>query len=152
MSKNNILPQLLPREMGASLLYLERVSTAEQHRRVSLACTECQKRRSKVRKTVLTFEDGPNPAQCSGTTPCTKCTKETRQCVYNPAGDRRRKAHTAKLLNHSVVLFRVAAKLRTGKPEEISQLIWEVQNLPTDQDAVNHIVDACSLDENLEIH
>jgi hypothetical protein len=35
----------------------------------------------------------------------------------------------------------MAVKLRSGTPEEISRLIWEIQNLPTDQDAVNHLVE-----------
>ncbi|OQE10124.1 hypothetical protein PENFLA_c001G01190 [Penicillium flavigenum] len=119
MPKNNILPELLPRGQGSSIRYLETDSSTKQHRRVSLACTECQKRKSK----------------CSGTTPCTKCTTEARQCFYNPAGDRRRKAHTAELLNFRDALYRMAAKLRSGTPEEISRLIWRIQNLPTVQEA-----------------
>ena len=77
---------------------------------------------------------------------------EGRQCLYNPAGDRRRKAHSAELLNFSVALCRMAAKLRSGTPEEISQLVREIQNLPTDQDAVNHLVDGCLLHETPELH
>ena len=34
----------------------------------------------------------------------------------------------------------MVAKLRSGTPEEISQLIWGIQNLPTDQDAVNYLL------------
>jgi hypothetical protein len=57
-----------------------------------------------------------------------------KSTAYNPAGDRRRKAHTAELLNFRIALYRMAVKLRSGTPEEISRLIWEIQNLPTDQD------------------
>ncbi|KAJ5477880.1 hypothetical protein N7530_003389 [Penicillium desertorum] len=131
MSKNNVLRELLPKEKGSSIRYPETDSPAKL-RRVSPACTECQKRKSK----------------CSGTTPCTKCTIEARQCFYNPAGDRRRKAHTAELLNFRVAFYRMAVKLRPGTLEEISQFIQEIQNLPTDQDAVNHLVDGCLLCEN----
>ncbi|KAJ6159383.1 hypothetical protein N7497_003920 [Penicillium chrysogenum] len=135
MSKNNILRELLPRKKGSSIRYLETESPTKP-RRVSLAYTECQKRKSK----------------CSSTTPCTKCTIEARQCSYNPAGDRRRKAHTAELLNFRIALYRMAVKLRSGTPEEISRLIWEIQNLPTDQDAVNHLVDGGLLYNDLELH
>ncbi|KAJ5859487.1 hypothetical protein N7534_004764 [Penicillium rubens] len=55
-----------------------------------------------------------------------------RRCSYNPVGDRRRKAYTAELLNFRIALYRMAVKLRSGTPEEISQLIWEIQNLLTD--------------------
>ncbi|OGE46882.1 hypothetical protein PENARI_c094G05795 [Penicillium arizonense] len=123
MSKNNPLRELLPREKGWSMRYLE-TDLLTKHRRVSLACTECQKRKSK----------------CSGTNPCTTCMTESRQCLYDPARDRRRKAHTAELLNFRVALSRTAAKLRSGTPEEISSLIQEIRNLPTDQDAVNYLV------------
>ncbi|KUM55769.1 hypothetical protein ACN42_g11468 [Penicillium freii] len=86
---NNILPKLLPREKESNIRYLETDPSTKQHRRVSLAYTECQKRKSK----------------CSGTNLCTKCTAEARQYFYNPAGDRRRKAHTAELLNFRVALY-----------------------------------------------
>ncbi|CAG8067726.1 unnamed protein product [Penicillium nalgiovense] len=135
MSKNNVLRELLPRRKESSMQCLKTESPTKP-RRVSLACTECQKRKSK----------------CSGTTPCTKCTIEARQCFYNPAGDRRRKAHTADLLNFRAALYRIAVKLRSGTPEEISRLIWGIQNLPTDQDAVNHLVDGCLLHDDLGIH
>ncbi|KAJ5531273.1 hypothetical protein N7527_004666 [Penicillium freii] len=88
---NNILPKLLPREKESNIRYLEIDLSIKQYRRVSLACTECQKRKSK--------------------------------CFYNLAGDRRRKAYTAELLNFCVALYRMAAKLRSGIPEEISRLI-----------------------------
>ncbi|CRL28960.1 Fungal transcriptional regulatory protein, N-terminal [Penicillium camemberti] len=135
MPKNNTLPELFPREKGSGIRYLETDSSTKKHRRVSLACIECQKRKSK----------------CSGTTPCTQCTTEARQCFYNPAGDRRSKAYTAELLKFRVTLYRMAAKLRSGTPEEISRLIWGIQNLPTDQDAVNYLVDGASLCGNLGI-
>ncbi|KAJ5751420.1 uncharacterized protein N7511_008385 [Penicillium nucicola] len=124
MSKNTLLRELLPRDKEFSILYLKTDSSAKQRRNVSLACTECQKKRSK----------------CSGTNPCTTCMTESRQCLYDPARDRRRKAHTAELLNFRVALSRTVAKLRSGTPEEISSLIQEIRNLPTDQDAVNYLV------------
>ncbi|KAJ9491408.1 hypothetical protein VN97_g1838 [Penicillium thymicola] len=127
MSKNNLLRELLPRDKGF-MQYPKMDSSTKQRRNVSLACTECRKKRSK----------------CSGATPCTTCVTEGRQCLYDPARDRRRRAHTAELLNFRVALCRIAARLRSGTPEEISLLIGEIQNLPTDQDAVNHLVDGCS--------
>ncbi|KAJ5517479.1 hypothetical protein N7527_009039 [Penicillium freii] len=134
MPKNNALRELLPRQKGSNMRYLE-TEPPTKLRRVSLACTECQKRKSK----------------CSGTTPCTKCTIEARQCFYNPSSDRRRKAHTAELLNFRVALYRMVVKLRSGTPEEISRWIWGIQNLPTDQDAVNNLIDGCLLYDDLEI-
>ncbi|KAJ5238266.1 hypothetical protein N7489_008357 [Penicillium chrysogenum] len=119
MSKNNVLRELLPRKKGSSMRYLETESLIKP-RRVSLACTECQKRKSK--------------------------------CSYNLVGDRRRKAYTAELLNFRIALYRMAVKLRSRTPEEISRLIWEIQNLPIDQDAVNHLVDGCLLYDDLELH
>jgi hypothetical protein len=140
MSKNNLLRELLPSDKGFNIQYLKMDSSAKQRRNVSLACTECQQKRSKVRNTVSPFDDGANPVQCSGTNPCTTCMTESRQCLYDPTRDRRRKAHTAELLNFRVALSRTAAKLRSGTPEELSSLIQEIRNLPTDQDAVNYLV------------
>ncbi|KAJ5674368.1 uncharacterized protein N7477_004302 [Penicillium maclennaniae] len=93
-------------------------------RNVSLACTECQKKRTK----------------CSGTTSCERYATETRQCLYDQTGDRRRKAYIAGLLNSHAALCRLAAKLRSAAPEEISWLVWQIQSLPNDQDAVNYLV------------
>ncbi|KAJ5346818.1 uncharacterized protein N7506_000071 [Penicillium brevicompactum] len=133
MSKINHLRKLLPREKGLSMPYLETDSSTKR-RRVSLACTECQKKKSK----------------CSGATPCTTCVNESRQCLYDAARDRRRKAHTTELLNIRGALWRIAAKLRCGTPEEISWLICEIQDLPTDQDAINHLVYGYLLHKKLE--
>lgn len=91
----------------------------------------------KGQNSVPLLDDRANLVQCSGTAPCTRCANGGWKCLYNLAGDRRRKAHTAELLNFRDALRRIAAKLRSGTPEEISQLIWEIQNLPTDQDAVS---------------
>ncbi|KAJ5142486.1 uncharacterized protein N7515_001273 [Penicillium bovifimosum] len=135
MWKKNALPKLLPSKKVSNLPYLETDSPAKS-RRVSLACTECQQRKLK----------------CSGTTPCTKCTIEGRQCFYNPAGDRRRKAHTAELLHFRAALYRMVVKLRSGTLEEISRFIQEIQNLRTDQDAVNHLVGGCLLSDDRIIH
>ncbi|KAJ5938426.1 hypothetical protein N7466_001560 [Penicillium verhagenii] len=78
--------------------------------------------------------------QCSGTTPCTRCAAEARQCIYDPKSDRRRKAHVAELLSFHVTLCQVIAKLRSGTVEEILPFILEIQNLPTDQDAIAYLV------------
>ncbi|KAJ5917541.1 hypothetical protein N7466_011095 [Penicillium verhagenii] len=77
---------------------------------------------------------------CSGTTPCNRCSTESRQCLYDHIGDRRRKAYTAGLLNSHAALRRLAAKLRSAPPEEISWLVWEIQSLPNDEDAVNYLI------------
>ena len=87
--------------------------------------------------------DRANLEQCSGSSPCATCLTENRQCLYAPARDRRLKAYTAELSNFRVALSRMAAKLRSGAPEEISLLVQEIRNLPTDQDAVNYLVHKC---------
>ncbi|KAJ5252937.1 hypothetical protein N7489_003347 [Penicillium chrysogenum] len=53
----------------------------------------------------------------------TESPTKLRRCFYNPAGDRRRKAYIAELLNFRVALYRMVIKLRFGTPEEISRLI-----------------------------
>ena len=127
MSKNTFLRKLLPRDKEFSVQYLEMDSSVKQRRNVSLACTECQKIRTKVRDFVSPFNDGAKPVQCSSTNPCTTITA-SRQCLYNPANDRRRKDHTAELFNFRVALIRIAAKLRSRTSEEISSLMKEIRN------------------------
>ncbi|KAJ6118828.1 hypothetical protein N7471_013448 [Penicillium samsonianum] len=122
MAKHNFSPELLPRGEGFSVEYLDFNSPAKKRRNISLACIECREKK------------------CSGTTPCTTCVTEGRQCLYDLASDRRRKAHTAELLNFRDALYRMTAKLHSGTPEKISFLIQEIQKLPTDQDAVNYLV------------
>jgi hypothetical protein len=80
-----------------------------------------------------------------------RCAAEGHQCLYDPTSDRRRKAYTAELLTFRVALHRMAATLRSGTLEEISWLIWELQNLPTDQDVVNHLVQEFSMLNNLGV-
>ena len=56
MPKNNSLRELLPRYKKFSTQHLEMNSPIKKRRNVSLACTECQKRRSKVRNIVPTYD------------------------------------------------------------------------------------------------
>ncbi|KAJ5946410.1 hypothetical protein N7454_003249 [Penicillium verhagenii] len=141
MPKNSTLRNILPAKNGRNnLQHPEADSSASKRRKVSLACTECQKKKVKVGNIIPASGDGADPIQCSGTNPCIRCEAEERQCVYDPRRDRRRKSHTAALLDSHVALCRVTAKLRSGTPEEISRFIWEVQALPTDEEAVNYLV------------
>lgn len=70
---------------------------------------------------------------------CATCMAQSRQCLYDLFRDRRRKAHTAELLNFRVALSRMAAKLRSRTPEML-WLIQEIRNPPTDQDALHYLV------------
>ncbi|KAJ5775820.1 uncharacterized protein N7511_000831, partial [Penicillium nucicola] len=133
MSKNNLLRELLPSDQKFNNQYLNLTLPAKQRRKVPLACTECQRKRSK----------------CSGTNPCMTCTTQNRECLYDPARDRRRKTHTAELLNFRVAFFQMTAKLRSGTSEEISSLIQEFRNLPTDQEAVNYLVHGHGISSNV---
>lgn len=96
-----------------------------------------------------TTEGRANLAQCSGTTPCTTCMTEICKCSYDPARDRRRKTYTAELLNFRVALCRMAATLRSGTPEEISSFIQEIRNLPTDQEAIDYLVQGHGISSNM---
>ncbi|KAJ5335712.1 uncharacterized protein N7506_005648 [Penicillium brevicompactum] len=140
MSNNQCRRQLLPRDKEVGNQYLRVGAPTKQRRNVSLACTECQKKRSKVRTIVPPLEAGTDSAKCSGTTPCATCMTENRKCLYDPNRDRRRKTHTAELLNFRVAFCQVVAKLRSGTPEEIYSLIQDIQNMPTDQEVVDHLV------------
>jgi hypothetical protein len=141
MSKNGfrrLLPAKEKEEIGPVLTDVKK----ETRRNISLACTECQKKKTKVTMPVVPrLEDRANMLsliQCSGTTPCTRCATEVRHCLYNQIGDRRRKAYTAGLLNSHAALVRLAAKFRSTTPEEILWLVWQLQSLPSDQDAVEY--------------
>lgn len=48
--------------------------------------------------------------------------------------------YTAGLLKFHTALCQLAATLRSAAPEELSWLVWQVQSLPTDQDAVGYLV------------
>jgi hypothetical protein len=43
-------------------------------------------------------------------------------------------------LKFQTTLYQLAATLRSAAPEELSWLVLQVQSLPTDQDAVNYLV------------
>ncbi|CDM34500.1 hypothetical protein DTO013E5_5003 [Penicillium roqueforti] len=58
-------------------------------RRASTACTECQKRRTR----------------CTGPPNCTECSTHARECVFDEAADRRRKA-SAKRIQDQLDHFR----------------------------------------------
>ncbi|KAJ5974738.1 hypothetical protein N7481_008445 [Penicillium waksmanii] len=101
MSKNNLLCELLPSDKEF-IQYLKIDLKTKQRRNTSLACTECRKKRFK----------------CSGATLYTIYMTEGRQCLYDIAGDQRRKAYTAELLYFRIALCLIA-KLRSGTLEEI---------------------------------
>ncbi|CAI7657222.1 unnamed protein product [Penicillium glandicola] len=58
-------------------------------RRASTACTECQKRRTR----------------CTGPPHCTECSTHARECIFDEAADRRRKA-SAKRIQDQLDHFR----------------------------------------------
>ncbi|KAJ6044391.1 uncharacterized protein N7446_002584 [Penicillium canescens] len=86
--KNNFLRKLLPGEKELGMQHLNIDS-------------------SKISDTTFLW---PVPSS-SSTTPCTICVMKYRQCLYDPAGDWRRKAHTTELLNFRVALCPIAANL-----------------------------------------
>ncbi|KAJ5883459.1 uncharacterized protein N7473_010345 [Penicillium subrubescens] len=124
MGKSKTLRTLLPAEDKRIMQFSEAGSGKEMRRNISLACTECQRKKTK----------------CSGTTPCTRCATSAQQCLYDETSDRRRKEYTAGLLKFHTALRQLAATLRSAAPEELSWLVWQVQSLPTDQDAVDYLI------------
>ena len=70
-------------------------------RRLSAACKECQRRRTKVkdpglycilRCLLVGFQ-----RQCSSENPCLECTKRGSICVFDMSSDKRRKSHASKI-------------------------------------------------------
>lgn len=138
------LRTLLPAktEKQNSLEQLRDEPQSKETRRVSLACNECQKRRSKVVHNIqhsMTVLGLIHLAQCSGTLPCTRCVAAASQCIYDPKGDRRRKAHVAELSKSHDALCRVIAKLRSDSWDDIVAFLVNIQSLPTDQAAIEYI-------------
>ncbi|KAJ5641188.1 hypothetical protein N7490_005188 [Penicillium lividum] len=125
MPKNRSLRKLLPAIKGSIIQPPESGSSIKQRCNVSLACTECQKKRAK----------------CSGTIPCARCVTEECDCIYNPRGDRRSKAYIAKLLSFQAALSRIITTLRSGTSDEISWLIWEMQIQETYQEAIRYLTE-----------
>lgn len=71
--------------------------------------------------------------QCSGVTPCARCTAEACKCIFDPYSDRRRRDHLA--LSYTV------AKLRRGTPDDIKSLILALRSTQTDQDAITFLAE-----------
>ncbi|PYH98823.1 hypothetical protein BO71DRAFT_370585 [Aspergillus ellipticus CBS 707.79] len=124
MSQKNFLRDLLPRGVQSSALRPKTDFTTKRRRNASLACTECQKKRAK----------------CSGTMPCTRCITKECECIYDPTSDRRSKAYISELLNSQAALCRIVSMIRSGAYDEISCLLWEIQNQKTDQEAITYLI------------
>ncbi|KAJ5654804.1 hypothetical protein N7490_001807 [Penicillium lividum] len=133
MPTNRTLRKLLPANDGSIIQSPESGSSIKQRCNVSLACTECQKKRAK----------------CSGTIPCARCITEKCDCIYNPRGDRRSKAYIAELLSFHAALCRIFTTLRSGTSDEISWLIWELQIQETDQEAIRYLTEGYQMNPNL---
>ncbi|KAI2669309.1 transcriptional regulator family: Fungal Specific TF [Penicillium roqueforti] len=124
MTENTTFRNILPAKNGKNgFTNSQSGPPANKRSKLSLACTECQKKKTK----------------CSGTTPCTRCATEAYQCIYDPKSDRRRRTYAAELLSSHVTLCRVTAMLRSGTLEEILAIILEIQDLPTDQEAIGYL-------------
>ncbi|KAJ5369328.1 uncharacterized protein N7496_009088 [Penicillium cataractarum] len=124
MGTTKTLRTLLPAEDKHTMQSLEANPGKEMRRNVSLACTECQRKKTK----------------CSGTAPCTRCATSAQQCLYDQTSDRRRKEYTVGLFKFHTTLCQLAATLRSAAPEELLSLVWQVQSLPTDQEAIDYLV------------
>ncbi|KAJ5632858.1 hypothetical protein N7490_009197 [Penicillium lividum] len=133
MPKNRSLRKLLPASKGSIIKPPMSASSIKQRSNVSLACTECQEKKSK----------------CSGTTPCARCITKKCDYIYNPPGDRRSKAYIAELLSFLAALCRIITTLRSGKSDEISWLIWEMQISETDQEAIRYLTKGYQMNPDL---
>lgn len=138
MLKHRPLRRLLPAKQESHTRYGE-ATKQEKKQRISLACTECRKRRTKVSSTIFGGKS-TDVIQCSGSTPCARCAIEACQCIYDFKSDRRRKPFMAELEESRAALCRVVAILRSGSTDQISRFIWKVQRFQTDQEAVFHVI------------
>ncbi|CRL25422.1 Fungal transcriptional regulatory protein, N-terminal [Penicillium camemberti] len=84
---------------------------------VSLACTECRKKRIK----------------CSGTTPCANCTAKGCPCLYG--SDRRRKAHIIESFILQQALLYTVGQLRSENPDKVKSFILRIRGFQSNRDA-----------------
>ncbi|QQK40658.1 C6 transcription factor SndA, putative [Penicillium digitatum] len=101
-------------------------------RRASTACTECQKRRTR----------------CTGPPHCTECSTHARECVFDEAADRRRKA-SAKRTQDQLDHFRsfvddLIGLIRDGDGETVQYIVNTIRSGATPgqiRDALTSILD-----------
>ncbi|KAJ6102299.1 hypothetical protein N7486_004726 [Penicillium sp. IBT 16267x] len=129
MPTNRTLRKLLPASKGSNIQSPESGSSIKQRCNVSLACTECQKKRAKVRSLITKFGDAAN-------IPNTVLRYNTLRKVHYR---RISKAYIAELLSFHAALCRIITTLRSGTSDEISWLIWETQSQETDQEAIRYL-------------
>ncbi|KAJ5292170.1 hypothetical protein N7478_001421 [Penicillium angulare] len=96
----------------------------EKRRNVSIACTSCRQKKTK----------------CSGMISYLQCTTNGTQCIYDAKSDRRCKANTTELLVSRAALCQFVAKIRHGVFIEVLNLMREIRKQPTDQQAVEYLV------------
>ncbi|KAJ5155670.1 hypothetical protein N7492_008492 [Penicillium capsulatum] len=115
MSKHASLRPLLPAKLESHVQPRE-TNQEKRKYRISLACTECRKGRTK------------------------RCVAKGCQCIYDPKTDRRRKLYTAEIEQSHVALCRMVEILRSGSPDHVSRFISEIQSFHTTHEAVAHII------------
>ncbi|KAJ5616750.1 C6 transcription factor SndA [Penicillium hordei] len=91
-------------------------------RRASTACTECQKRRTR----------------CTGPPHCTECSTHARECVFDEAADRRRKA-SAKRVQDQLDYFRsfvddLIGLIRDGDRQTVQTMVDTIRSGATSGD------------------
>ncbi|KAJ5328719.1 C6 transcription factor [Penicillium brevicompactum] len=101
-------------------------------RRLSAACKECQRRRTKVKGSWIIFCLLVGfQRQCSSENPCLECTKRGSICVFDMSSDKRRKSYASKieteLRHYQRFLNDFLRAIRDSGDDDIRHIINTVQ-------------------------
>ncbi|KAJ0415011.1 hypothetical protein BJY00DRAFT_294048 [Aspergillus carlsbadensis] len=94
-----------------------------KQKRQSLACSSCQKRRTK----------------CSGSSPCDQCIAANAECIFDARRDRRRKFALKKAEHTQDTLKKLIDLLRQGTPYDILKLKVDIESCVSDQEAMERL-------------
>ncbi|CEL07711.1 hypothetical protein ASPCAL10866 [Aspergillus calidoustus] len=116
------LRRLLPAiAQTAAASHVPHNNTKQQ--RQSLACSSCQKRRTK----------------CSGSPPCDQCIAANAECIFDARRDRRRKFALKTAEHTKDTLIRLIDLLRQGTPYDILKLKAHMESCVSDQEAMERL-------------
>ncbi|KAJ5242095.1 uncharacterized protein N7469_000422, partial [Penicillium citrinum] len=96
--KNETLCKCLPAKSGSNIQYLEKDLLTSKQQNISVACTEYQKKRRKIRN-ILSYLK-----KYSGIIPSAKYMAEVYQCEYKSNCDCRYKVYNTELLSFYTAL------------------------------------------------
>lgn len=119
--------RILPKSTSGTPHASQSSPTTTRPKKASMACTECQKRKSRVRQLCSLHKYLLIKMKCHGGVPCNSCRQDKKDCFVDEESDGRRKLFSKRkiesLERDRALLIRLLGKIRDSNRKDLDETI-----------------------------